>query len=152
MMKTLILAIGHLKILKSKTIPAFSLLEIIVVISLISILSYFISFSVNFISSKQNFKTVNEKIKLIELELDYLQKYALSINAFINLDANNKFQNLDKIVLNKNSFHECINKSNLNNFFIFPSARTSEILISCKIKDRDYDLFINNNGIVKLNE
>lgn len=152
MMKTLILAIGHLKILKSKTIPAFSLLEIIVVISLISILSYFISFSVNFISSKQNIKTVNEKIKLIELELDYLQKYALSINAFINLDANNKFQNLDKIVLNKNSFNECTNKSNLNNFFIFPSARTSEILISCKIKDRDYDLFINNNGIVKLNE
>ena len=91
MMKTLILAIGHLKILKSKTIPAFSLLEIIVVISLISILSYFISFSANFISSKQNIKTVNEKIKLIELELDYLQKYALSINAFINLDANNKF-------------------------------------------------------------
>ena len=88
MMKTLILAIGHLKILKSKTIPAFSLLEIIVVISLISILSYFISFSANFISSKQNIKTVNEKIKLIELELDYLQKYALSINAFINLDAN----------------------------------------------------------------
>ena len=83
------------------------MLEIIVVISLISILSYFISFSVNFISSKQNIKTVNEKIKLIELELDYLQKYALSINAFINLDANNKFQNLDKIVLNKNSFHEC---------------------------------------------
>ena len=152
MMKMLILAIGHLKSLKSKTIPAFSLLEIIVVISLISILSYFISFSVNFISSKQNIKTVNEKIKLIELELDYLQKYALSINAFINLDANNKFQNLDKIVLNNNSFHECTNKSNLNNFFIFPSARTSEILISCKIKDRDYDLFINNNGIVKLNE
>ena len=117
-----------------------------------SILSYFISFSTNFISSKQNIKTVNEKIKLIELELDYLQKYALSINAFINLDANNKFQNLDKIVLNKNSFHECINKSNLNNFFIFPSARTSEILIRCKINDRDYDLFINNNGIVKLNE
>ena len=92
MMKTLILAIGHLKILKSKTIPAFSLLEIIVVISLISILSYFISFSTNFISSKQNIKTVNEKIKLIELELDYLQKYALSINAFINLDAKINFK------------------------------------------------------------
>ena len=128
------------------------MLEIIVVISLISILSYFISFSVNFFSSKQNIKTVNEKIKLIELELDYLQKYALSINAVINLDANNKFQNLDKIVLNKNSFHTCINKSNLNNFFIFPSARTSEILIRCKINNRDYDLFINNIGIVKLNE
>ena len=116
------------------------------------LLTKFQYISTFYISSKQNIKTVNEKIKLIELELDYLQKYALSINEFINLDANNKFQNLDKIVLNKNSFHECINKSNLNNFFIFPSDRTSEILISCKINDRDYDLFINNNGIVKLNE
>ena len=59
-------------------------------------------------------------------------------------DLNNVLQQL-----NSDIFYEF---NGAINFFIFPSARTSEILISCKIKDRDYDLFINNNGIVKLNE
>ena len=74
----------------------------------------------------------------------------ISISSIILSSLFYLFSNIN--ILNKNSFHKCINKSNINNFFIFPSARTSEILISCKINDRDYDLFINNNGIVKLNE
>ena len=67
-MKTLISVIGQLKISKLKPQSGFSLFEIVVVISLISVLSYFISLSPFFINKEKNVKSLDEKIKLIEKE------------------------------------------------------------------------------------
>ena len=85
-MKMLISVIGQLKILKTKSQSGFSIFEIIVVISLIAVMSYFISLSPFFISREQTITSLEEKINLIQTELVYLQRQALSINSYIRLN------------------------------------------------------------------
>ena len=152
-MKTLISVIGQLKIPKLKSQSGFSLFEIVVVISLISVLSYFISLSPFFINKEKNVKSLDEKIKLIEAELAYYQRYALSINSYIKLDTNNQFNSNKVQTFNKNAFTGChgIDK-NIDYVYIFPSASTTEILINCNIMNTNYLLHIDNQGNVQINE
>ena len=56
--------IGQLKIFKLKPQSGFSLFEIVVVISLISVLSYFISLSPFFINKEKNVTSLEEKIEI----------------------------------------------------------------------------------------
>ena len=149
----LISVIGQLKTLKIKSQSGFSLFEIVVVISLISVLSYFISLSPFFINAEKNIESLEEKIQLIQTELIYFQRQALSINSYIRLDVNNQFKGIEVDTLNKVSFNDCksVDKNN-NYFYVLPSARTTEILIHCKIKDINYELLIDNQGLIKLND
>lgn len=152
-MKMLILVIGQLKIPKLKSQSGFSLFEIVVVISLISVLSYFISLSSFFINKEKNVKSLDEKIKLIETELDYYQRYALSINSYIKLDTNNQFNSNKVESFNKNAFIDCNGTDkNIDYFYVFPSASTTEILINCNIMNINYLLHIDNQGNVQINE
>ena len=152
-MKTLISVIGQLKISKLKPQWGFSLFEIVVVISLISVLSYFISLSTFFINKEKNVKSLDEKIKLIEKELAYYQRYALSINSFIKLDTNNQFNSNKVKKLNKNALKDCNSADEkIDYIYIYPSARTTEILINCNIMNSNYLLHIDNQGNVKINE
>lgn len=152
-MKTLISVIGQLKISKLKPQSGFSLFEIVVVISLISVLSYFISLSPFFINKEKNVKSLDEKIKLIEKELAYYQRYALSINSFIKLDTNNQFNSNKVKKLNKNALKDCNSADEkIDYIYIYPSARTTEILINCNIMNSNYLLHIDNQGNVKINE
>ena len=152
-MKTLISVIGQLKISKLKPQLGFSLFEIVIVISLISVLSYFISLSPFFINKEKNVKSLDEKIELIEIELAYYQRYALSINSFIKLDTNNQFNSNIVRTLNKNALRDCHSADEkIDYIYIFPSARTTEILINCKIMNSNYLLHIDNQGNVKINE
>ena len=107
-MKMLISVIGQLKILKTKSQSGFSIFEIIVVISLIAVMSYFISLSPFFISREQTITSLEEKINLIQTELVYLQRQALSINSYIRLNVNNQFDGIEIDTLDKNSFKDCI--------------------------------------------
>ena len=152
-MKTLISVIGQLKTPKLKSQSGFSLFEIVVVISLISVLSYFISLSPFFINKEKNVKSLDEKIKLIEIELAYYQRYALSINSFIKLDTNNQFNSNKVKKLNKNALKDCNSADEkIDYIYIYPSARTTEILINCNIMNSNYLLHIDNQGNVKINE
>ena len=152
-MKTLILVIGQTKISKLKPQSGFSLFEIVVVISLVSFLSYFVSLSPFFINKEKNVKSLDQKIELIEIELAYYQRYALSINSFIKLDTNNQFNSKKVRTLNKNALRDCHSADEkIDYIYIFPSARTTEILINCNIMNLNYLLHIDNQGNVEINE
>jgi len=148
----LISVIGQLKILKFKSQSGFSLFEIIIVISLISVLSYFISLSPFFISKDKTVTSLDEKINLIQSEIVFLQRQALSINSYIRLNVDNQFNSMGIDALNKNSFKDCKSiDQKINYFYVLPSAKTSEILINCKIMNMNYELIIDNLGNVKFN-
>ena len=105
-----------------------------------------------FINKKKTVKSLDEKINLIQTELVYLQRQALSINSYIRLNVKNQFNSIEVDPLNKSSFKDCINiDEKINYFYIFPSAKTSEIMINCEIMNINYDLIIDNMGNVKLN-
>ena len=82
-MKILILEIGRRE--NKKKYSGFSLLEIIVVISIISILGIIIGLSTNFINSSKENPSIEKKLILIQNEIDYLKKYSLAVKSPIKL-------------------------------------------------------------------
>ena len=87
-MKILILEIGRRE--NKKKYSGFSLLEIIVVISIISILGIIIGLSTNFINSSNENHSIEKKLILIQKEIDYLKKYSLAVKSPIKLILNNQ--------------------------------------------------------------
>ena len=148
-MKIKILEIGRLRLSNKIFKKGFSLLEILVVIFLISILSYFISISYDYLSKNNKKYNINEKIKLIENEIKYFKQISLSYNNIIILKSNNKFLNSKVQSLNIQSFKNCISFNNkVTNLLISPSGEVNSYYLNCKIDNKNIILKLNNSGKV----
>ena len=150
-MKILILAIGQLKN-KKKYFSGFSLLELIVVISIISVLGIFVGISSNFLNLSNNDISIEKKLSSIAEEIDYLKKYSLSLNVSIELFASDSERNF-KVYIDKNSFKNCeISDLKSKKFYIFPSGEVTEISLNCLIKNELVKINVNSFGRPTLDE
>ena len=150
-MKIPILVIGHPKN-KKISFTGFSLLEIIIVVSLISILSLFIGLSSNFINQSIYSKSIEKKLNLIEEEISFLKKLSLSKNSEIEL---NTFKNDTdtKNFLKKTSFKNCELKDNRSKkIYIYPSGELTPFKLECLINTDSLIIDINSLGKTSLNE
>ena len=104
-MKILILVIGQLKN-KSKYFSGFSLLELIIVISIVSVVGIFVGISSNFLNLSNKDISIEKKLNSIAEEITYLKNYSLSLRTPIELFAVNS-EKKSKVYINKNSFNNC---------------------------------------------
>ena len=150
-MKILILVIGQLKN-KSKYFSGFSLLELIVVISIISVLGIFVGISSNFLNLSNNDISIEKKLNSILEEIEFLKKYSLSLNASIELFSADSEKN-SKIYFDKNSFNNCeIQNIKSKKIYISPSGEVTEFSLNCLIKNELVKIKINSSGRPTLDE
>ena len=150
-MKILILVIGQLKN-KKKYISGFSLLELIVVISIISVLGIFVGISSNFLNLSNNDISIEKKLNSIQEEIEFLKKYTLSLNASIELFSADSKKN-SKIYFDKKSFNNCeIQKIKSKKIYISPSGEVTEFSLDCLIKNELVEIKINSSGRPTFNE
>ena len=144
-MKILILVIGQLKN-KKKYFSGFSLLELIVVISIISVLGIFVGISSNFLNLSNNDISIEKKLISIQEEIEFLKKYSLSLNASIELFTADSEKN-SKIYFDKKSFNNCeILKIKSKKIYISPSGEVTEFSLDCLIKNELVEIKINSSG------
>ena len=141
-MKILILVIGQQKN-KKKYFSGFSLLELIVVISIISVLGIFIGISSNFLNLSNNDISIEKKLNSIQEEIEFLKKYSLSLNASIELFSADSEKN-SKIYFDKKSFNNCaIQNTKSKKIYISPSGEVTEFSLDCLIKNELVKIKIN---------
>ena len=144
-MKILILVIGQLKN-KKKYFSGFSLLELIVVISIISVLVIFVGISSNFLNLSNNDISIEKKLNSIQEEIEFLKKYSLSLNASIELFSADSEKN-SKIYFDKKSFNNCeIQNNESKKIYISPSGEVTEFSLNCLIKNELVKIKINSSG------
>tara|TARA_B100001093_G_scaffold69793_1_gene60298 strand:+ start:878 stop:1339 length:462 start_codon:yes stop_codon:yes gene_type:complete len=152
----LILETGQLKLTKKKyntNRSGFSLLEIVVVISIITILALFLSLSTNILNFENKIPSIQKKIYLIENEFNYLKQYSLSKKAVLKLNIHNTLKAPKLIFVNKKSFEDCeYMDENLDSIFIYPSGKTSKLNLICNINKEKIIIKINNFGEPYLDE
>ena len=150
-MKILILVIGQLKN-KKKYFSGFSLLELIVVISIISVLGIFVGISSNFLNLTNNDISIEKKLISIQEEIEFLKKYSLSLNASIELFSADREKN-SKIYFDKKSFNNCeIQNIKSKKIYISPTGEVTEFSLDCLIKNELVEIKINSAGRPALNE
>ena len=150
-MKILILVIGQLKN-KKKYFSGFSLLELIVVISIISVLGIFVGISSNFLNLSNNDISIEKKLISIQEEIEFLKKYSLSLNASIELFSADSEKN-SKIYFDKKSFYNCeIKKIISKKIYISPTGEVTEFSLDCLIKNELVKIKINSSGRPALDE
>ena len=150
-MKILILVIGQLKN-KKKYFSGFSLLELIVVISIISVLGIFVGISSNFLNLSNNDISIEKKLSSIQEEIEFLKKYSLSLNASLELFSADSEKN-SKVYFDKKSFNNCeIQKIYSKKIYISPSGEVTEFSLDCLIKNELVTIKINSSGRPALDE
>ena len=150
-MKILILAIGQLKN-KSKYFSGFSLLELIIVISIISVVGIFIGISSNFLNLSNKDISIEKKLNSIAEEITYLKNYSLSLRTPIELFTLNSEKN-SKIYLDKKSFENCeISDLKSKKLYISPSGEVTEFSLNCFIKNELVKINVNSFGRPILDE
>ena len=150
-MKILILVIGQLKN-KKKYFSGFSLLELIVVISIISVLGIFVGISSNFLNLSNNDISIEKKLISIQEEIEFLKKYSLSLNASIELFSADSEKN-SKIYFDKKSFNSCeIQNIKSKKIYISPSGEVTEFSLDCLIKNELVKIQISSSGRPTLDE
>ena len=92
--------------LKNKLSPGYSLIEIIVVISLITILGYFISLSFNVLKN-ETILSKEDKINSMENEISQIKSKSLSQGKILSYSIEDELFQI-------NAFKECSIKSNKN--------------------------------------
>ena len=149
-MKILILVIGQLK--NKKYFSGFSLLELIVVISIISVLGIFIGISSNFLNLSNKDISIEKKLNTIAEEIIYLKNYSLSLNTPIELFTSNSEKN-SEVYIDKNSFKNCeIPDLKLKKIYIFPSGEVTKFSLKCFIRDELVKIYVNSFGRPALDE
>ena len=143
----LISEIGQLKKNKIFYSRGFSLLEIIIVLSIISTLSFFISLSPTFFNSQNKLNSIEKKLNLIENEFEFLKQYALSESSIIVIkNIENLFFSKNELS-NKDSFKDCNYLENkIKKIYIFPSGITTKVNLICKIEKKEFIISINKYG------
>ena len=150
-MKILILVIGQLKN-KSKYFSGFSLLELIIVISIISVVGIFVGISSNFLNLSNKDISIEKKLNSIAEEIIYLKNYSLSLRTPIELFAVNSEKN-SKIYFDKKSFNNCeIQNLKSKKIYISPSGEVTEFSLDCLIKNELVKIKINSSGRPALDE
>lgn len=150
-MKIPILVIGYPK---NKKIPftGFSLLEIIIVITLISILSLFIGLSSNFINLSKDNIPIDKKLNLIEEEIRFLKKLSLSENSEIELFIFKSDTN-SKNFLRKTSFKNCeLEDNNSKKIYIYPSGELTSFKLKCLINNNSLTINVDSLGKTSIDE
>ena len=150
-MKILILVIGQLKN-KKKYSSGFSLLELIVVVSIISVLGIFVGISSNFLNLSNKDISIEKKLNSIQEEIEFLKKYSLSLNASIELFSTDGEKN-SKIYFDKKNFNNCeIQNIKSKKIYISPTGEVTEFTLDCLIKNELVEIKINSSGRPTLDE
>ena len=150
-MKIPILVIGYPKN-KNISFTGFSLLEIIIVVSLISILSLFTGLSSNFITQYKDNISVEKKLSLIEEEISFLKKLSLSKNSEIELTTFKSDTNAKNFV-RKTSFKNCeLKDNNSKKIYVYPSGELTPFKLECLVNNNSLIIYINSLGKTSLDE
>ena len=150
-MKIPILVIGYPKN-KNISLTGFSLLEIIIFVSLISILSLFIGLSSNFINLSKDNIPIDKKLNLIEEEIRFLKKLSLSENSEIELSIFKSDIN-SKNFLRKTSFKNCeLEVKNSKKIHIYPSGELTSFKLECLINNNSLTINVDSLGKTSLDE
>ena len=136
-MKILILVIGQLKN-KSKYFSGFSLLELIVVISIISVMGIFVGISSNVLNLSNKDISIEKKLNSIAEEIIYLKNYSLSLRTPIELFALNS-EKSSKIYFDKKSF-ELIGWETKDIYQNLVQTFISDIKINIEIEEKIFSI------------
>ncbi len=131
--------------LKNKLSPGYSLIEIIVVISLITILGYFISLSFNVLKN-ETILSKEDKINSMENEISQIKSKSLSQGKIISYSIEDELFQI-------NAFKECSIKSNKNKkVYISSSGEVSPFQFDCIIGNKMWTFYMNRLGKVEVYE
>lgn len=131
--------------LKNKLSPGYSLIEIIVVISLITILGYFISLSFNVLKN-ETILSKEDKINSMENEISQIKSKSLSQGKIISYSIEDELFQI-------NAFKECSIKSNKNKkVYISSSGEVSPFQFDCIIGNKIWTFYMNRLGKVEVYE
>ena len=131
--------------LKNKLSPGYSLIEIIVVISLITILGYFISLSFNVLKN-ETVLSKEDKINSMENEISQIKSKSLSQGKILSYSIEDELFQI-------NAFKECSIKSNKNKkVYISSSGEVSPFQFDCIIGNKMWTFYMNRLGKVEVYE
>ena len=131
--------------LKNKLSPGYSLIEIIVVISLITILGYFISISFNVLKN-ETILSKEDKINSMENEISQIKSKSLSQGKILSYSIEDELFQI-------NAFKECSIKSNKNKkVYISSSGEVSPFQFDCIIGNKMWTFYMNRLGKVEVYE
>ena len=131
--------------LKNKLSPGYSLIEIIVVISLITILGYFISLSFNVLKN-ETILSKEDKINSMENEISQIKSKSLSQGKILSYSIEDELFQI-------NAFKECSIKNNKNKkVYISSSGEVSPFQFDCIIGNKIWTFYMNRLGKVEVYE
>ena len=131
--------------LKNKLSPGYSLIEIIVVISLITILGYFISLSFNVLKN-ETILSKEDKINSMENEISQIKIKSLSQGKILSFSIEDELFQI-------NAFKECSIKSNKNKkVHISSTGEVSPFQFDFIIGNKIWTFYMNRFGKVEVYE
>jgi len=140
----LILAIG-LTILKKNTNKlGFSLLEIVIFVSIVSI----ISISIFLVHNNNNSYSKDELLKLVKNDIRDLQNISLSKQEIIKFSLKNSKDNFKKFKVLK----YCKSYETKNYILILPSQIIKPIDLICSLNENQFKISINKQGEILIIE
>ena len=140
----LILAIG-LTILKKNTNKlGFSLLEIVIFVSIVSI----ISISIFLVHNNDNSYSIDELLKLVKNDIRDLQNISLSKQEIIKFSLENSNDNFKKFKVLK----YCKSDETKNYIVILPSQIIKPIDLICSLNESQFKISINKQGEILIIE
>ena len=130
--------------LKNKLRNGYSLIEIIVVISLISILGYFISISFNVLNNEKSLSK-EEKINFIEKEISKIKKRSLSQGKVLSFLIEDELFQME-------AFKNCKVNNKIKKLLISSSGEVSPFQFDCIISKQRVIFYMNSSGKVEVYE
>ena len=131
--------------LKNKLSNGFSLIEIIVVISLISILGYFITLSFNVLNNEKQLSK-EDKITSMDQAIDSFKKRSLAKGKVITYLIEEELFQVD-------AFKNCkISENEKRKVHVTPSGETSSFQFDCIIANENWNFYMNSSGKVAVDD